>query len=303
MPARAHRLRTDEGVADGLRRVARGRAEKALERLEGAGADERLAGAIHGARKDLKKLRALARLVRKELGADLFAAENRRYRDAGRLLSGSRDAQVKLETLIGLRKAAADELPAAETALWESELEAERDAALATLGKESAGRLERARGEIAAGRERIDEWPLAPDGWKLVGPGLRRAYRDGRRGMKRVRKDAAAEAVHAWRKRVKDLWYQLRLIEEEWPAPLGATAAQAHELAELLGDHHDLAVLAEDLGSRWGVSGKARFEAAIERRQRELLAAAMAIGARLYAEKPAAFSARLEAYWLAWRER
>ena len=120
--------------------------------------------------------------------------------------------------------------------------------------------------------------------------------------MKEVRKEASAAAVHAWRKRVKDLWYQLRLVQEAWPAPLGATAEQAHELAELLGDHHDLAVLAEDLGSRWGVSGKARFEAAIERRQRELLAAALTIGARLYAEKPGAFSDRLRAYWLAWRD-
>lgn len=300
MSSRAYRLQTDEGVAEGVRRVARGRAEKALERLGSADADEQLAGAVHGARKDLKKLRALLRLLREELGADLFKAESRRCRDAGRLLSGPRDAQVKLETLIALREAAAGELLAAETALWESELEAERDAAVAALREESA-ELERAREEIAAGRERIGEWPLRHDGWKLVGPGLRRSYRDGRRGMKAVRKGFAAEDVHAWRKRVKDLWHQLWLIREAWPAPLAATAEAAHELAELLGDHHDLAVLAEDLGSRWGVSGKASFEAAIERRQHELLAAALAIGSRLYAEKPAAFSGRLETYWMAWR--
>jgi CHAD domain-containing protein len=273
-----------------------------LERLAGVGEDEP-AAAIHGTRKDLKKLRALLRLVRAELGAELFAAENRRYRDAARLLSGSRDAQIKLETLVALRRTAGDELPAAETALWESELEAERDAATAALGAEDAGRIGEALAAIASGREAIGAWPLEHEGWELVGPGLRRAYRDGRKGMKRVRKEPTAENVHAWRKRVKDLWYQLRLLEQAWPAPLAATAEQAHELTELLGDHHDLAVLAEDLGSRWGVSGKASFEAAIERRQAELLSEAQAIGARLFAEKPKAFSGRLEAYWRAWRGR
>lgn len=303
MPSRAYRLNTDESATEGVRRVARGRAEKALARLEGADQDEQLAGAIHGARKDLKKLRALLRLVREELGSDLFAAENGRYRDAGRLLSGSRDAEVKLETLIALRQGAGVELAAAETALWESELEAERDTAAAGLREENAGRLDRAREAIGAGCPQLDSWPLEHDGWKLVGPGLRRSYRDGRRGMKEVRREPSARNVHAWRKRVKDLWYQLRLIQQAWPAALETTVGQAHRLAELLGDHHDLAVLGEDLDSRWGVSGKASFEAAIERRQGELLSEALAIGARLYAEKPGAFSSRLEAYWLAWRGR
>lgn len=302
MPSRAYRLTTDETVTDGPRRAADGRAAKALERLDGAGGED-LAAAIHGARKDLKKLRALLRLVRQQLGPETFATENRRCRDAARLLSGSRDAQVRLETLVALRGAAGSALPAAEIALWESELEAERDAATAAADSGLAARIERAREAIATGRERIAEWPLEGEGWPLVRAGLRRGYRDGRRGMKAVRKRSSAECVHDWRKRVKDLWYQLRLLQEAWPGPLEATAEQAHELAELLGDHHDLALLAEDLATRWGVSGKEPIEAAIERRQQQLLDDAMAIAARLYAEKPKAFERRLEAYWLAWRER
>lgn len=293
---------TDESVADGLRRVADGRATRALERLDGAEGEE-LAPAIHGARKDLKKLRALLRLVRAELGTELFEAENRRYRDAARLLSGSRDAQVKLETLLALRDEAGAGLPAAEIALWESELEAERDAATAPPDGGLSERIGRARETIAAGRAGIAEWPLGDEGWQLVRPGLRRGYRDGRRGMKAVRKRATAERVHDWRKRVKDHWYQLRLVRDAWPEPLEATAGQAHALAELLGDHHDLALLAEDLATRWGVSGKERIEAAIERRQQQLLDGAMAIATRLYAEKPQAFERRLEAYWHGWRER
>ena len=300
MASRAYRLQADESADDGLRRIARGRAERASSRLDGAGGDEH-AAAIHGARKDLKKLRSLLRLVRRELGEDVFAAESKRYRDAGRLLAGSRDAEVRLQTLVALRVNRESTLPAADTALWESQLEAERDEIVAAAERE-AGQIERARKKIAAGHDRVGSWPLRGDTWKLAEPGLRRGYRDGRRAMKRVRKDSSAENVHRWRKRTKDLWYQLRIVRNAWPQPLDAAIDQAHELADLLGDHHDLAVLREDLASRWGVSGKAAFETAIGQRQQELLATALELGARIYAEKPQAFSRRLEAYWLAWRD-
>jgi CHAD domain-containing protein len=81
-----------------------------------------------------------------------------------------------------------------------------------------------------------------------VRTGLERAYRRGRRDLRRVRQDASDEAVHEWRKRVKDLWYQLRLLRNAWPAPLKAASDEAHELSALLGDHHDLAVLAQRAG-------------------------------------------------------
>ena len=300
MSSRAYRLKAEEGAAEGVRRIAAGRAARALDRLTEID-DGELASAIHGARKDLKKQRALLRLVREELGHDLFGAENRRYRDAGRLLSGSRDAEVKLETLVALRTRFGQELPAAETALWEAELESERDEIAAAVAQEGAGRIERAREIVEAGRGRIGEWPLRSEAWKLVGPGLRRGYRSGRQAMGQARKEPSVANVHQWRKRAKDLWYQLRIVREAWPGVLEGTIEQVHELTELLGDHHDLAVLREDLASRWGVTGKDAFEAAIEQRQRELLATALELGTRVYAEKPKAFSRRLKSYWVAWR--
>jgi hypothetical protein len=81
---------------------------------------------------------------------------------------------------------------------------------------------------------------------------------------------------------------------------LGEIADQAHDLADLLGDHHDLAVLAEDLRTR-DVLDPDAIRALIGRRQDELLRRARAIGARLYAEKPKAVGKRLAAYWVAAR--
>jgi CHAD domain-containing protein len=299
MPSRSYRLKTEEAPAEGMRRIALGRTEKALERLEGVEADE-LAAAVHGARKDLKKLRGVLRLVRDELGRKAFKAENRRYRDAARLLSGSRDAEVKLETLLALRHRFED-LPGDAAERWEGMLETERDELAAAMRGETEGRIGQAIEAIEAGWDAIGKWPLRTDSWALVGPGLSRSYGGGRRAMKRVSADSSAENVHDWRKRAKDLWYQLRIVRDAWPELLGVTIDQADELADLLGDHHDLAVLADDLQTRNDLSDRGAFENALAERQEELLDAALGIGRRLYAEKPKAFRRRIERYWLAWR--
>ncbi len=299
-PSRSYRLKTKEAPSEGLRRIALGRTEKAVERLDGVEADE-LASAVHGARKDLKKLRGALRLVRFELGKKKFGVENRRYRDAGRLLSGSRDAEVKLETLAHLHHRS-PQLPGEAVGRWEGMLEAERDELAATARNDRDGHVAEAIAAIEKGQGKIRQWPLRTDSWALVGPGLSRTYDDGRQALKRVLADASAENVHEWRKRTKDLWYQLRIVRDAWPALLGETVDQADELADLLGDHHDLAVLAADLRTRADLGDHAAFEAAIEQRQAALLDAALEIGRRLYAEKPKAFRRRLERYWLAWRE-
>jgi CHAD domain-containing protein len=294
------RLGREESVGAGLTRIAGGRADSALARLSEAD-DESLAEAIHGARKDLKKLRAVLRVSRDALGEELFRAENGRFRDAARLLSASRDAEVRLDTLRTLRRRCGAELPRAAAAVWEEALEGERDE---LAGGRPDVPLEEAVAMIAAGRERIDSWPLGESGWALLGTGLERAYRDGRRARRRALADPDPAHGHEWRKRAKDLWYQLRIVASAWPPVLEATAEEAHVLTDRLGDRNDLALLAADLKRRGWVSeiDRADLLAAIERAQAALLGEAFALGARLYTEKPRAFRRRLRGYWRAWRD-
>lgn len=284
-----------------MRRIARGRAERAAERLREAG-EEELAAAIHGARKDLKKLRALLRLIREPLGEKVFKRENRRYRDAARLLSASRDAEVKLQTLRALREHAGDGLAPAPVASWERMLEADRDEVASAAAAMTAARVEEALAAIEAGAAAVADWPLDGDSWDLVEAGLTRAYREGRADLGELEGGSDA-AVHELRKRVKDLWYQLRLLADAWPGPLGATVDELDALAELLGDHHDLSLLAADLEARGPIfADREAVARSIAARQAELLAEARAIGLRAYAEKPGAFRRRIRAYWRAWRE-
>lgn len=290
---RGYELRSDEELAIGLKRVAEGRAEKALERLRGD--EEDAADAIHGARKDMKKLRAVLRMARGALPKRLYKEENRRYRDAARALSASRDAEVKLETLDALAERS-EGLPREAVEAWRQILERDREAAVNTA------RAETAIGLIEAGPEGIRGWPLEGSSWKLVGAEVKRAYRRGRRAMATAGADPSEQNFHEWRKRAKDLWYQLRLLAPAWSAQLSPVAEEAHRLTDLLGDHHDLAVLRQDLRERrLGEEETRALEAAIDARQAQLADEAFDLAGRLYAEPPKAYSRRLRRYWEAWR--
>lgn len=299
-PSRSYRLKRREEPAEGIVRIAAGRAEKAVEELRRAGGNGDFADAIHSARKDLKKLRSALRLVRAELGEKRFRAENSRYRDAGRRLSASRDAEVKLETLAALQRRFPGELPDGSVDAWKELLSRER----AGPGDDDAlaAQIESAIGKIEAGRGEIDRWRLPAESWDLLAPGIERAYSRGRREMRRARARRRAEDVHSWRKRAKDLWYQLRIVRGSWPAVVGEFADRAHELADLLGAHHDLTVLDEDLRMREELANAEALAAAIERCQDELLGDALRLGGRIYAEKPKAFLRRQRVYWECWRE-
>ncbi|HKO37936.1 MAG TPA: CHAD domain-containing protein [Solirubrobacterales bacterium] len=297
---RKYALKEGEPLGEGLRRIAAGRAEKALERLRASASGEAAsAAAIHGARKDMKKLRTLLRLLRGGLPKKVYAKEMSRYRDAARKLSESRDAEVKLAT-VGALVEAADGLPAKATEMWRQILDSDREAATGTVASQEA--IAEAVELIEAGCGEIEGWQLAKDPWKAVVSGVTRVYRRGRRAMRAAEADPGDDGFHEWRKRAKDLRYGLELLSGAWSGPLAATAAEAVRLGDLLGGHHDLAVLREDLHQRrLGEEETRDLEAAIEARQEELAAEALRLGRRLYAERPKDFGRRLGRYWRAWR--
>jgi CHAD domain-containing protein len=289
------KLKRKESETDGIRRVAHGRADDAVKRLRDEDADE--AEAVHEARKDVKKLRATLKLVRPVIGDDTYDRENERFRDAARELSEVRDAQVRLRTVDALSERFPEDPPPG--GWWAVRAELGRD-------EPSDGELEvlreRAATEIAAGDEAIDGWPLHKDGFELLRPGLRRAYARARKRYRAAREEPTDGALHEWRKRSKDLWYHLRLVRRAWPTVLGATADEAHELSDRLGDDHDLVVLVaglDDAGWRLTAQQRAHLSELAARRRAELQQQAFAYGERLLAEKPKRFVARVEEYWAA----
>jgi CHAD domain-containing protein len=283
--SRAYRLESKESLPEGLARVARGRLDHAIDELHGK-TDSTAEEAVHEARKDLKKLRALLRLVRDELGESGFARENRCFRDAGRELAAARDSDVMLDTLKAL------DLPAGFGWDLRKAIQAHR----ARNGE--GGRNAAAAGVVAMLREargRVGDWPLEHDSFGALHGGLKRTYRRGRRDFKAVQANPSVESLHEWRKRVKDLWYHHTLLRPLWPPVMQAVGDEAHELADRLGDDHDLAVLADWI--REHTDAGPEFFDAVDRRRAELQADAMTLGARLYADKPSAYVRRLRRLW------
>jgi CHAD domain-containing protein len=299
----SYRLKADEKPDAGMRRIALERAERAAGRLREAARAEDPSPCIHAARKDLKKLRAAVRLLRDELGDDLYGAEDERYRQVGRLLSPSRDAEVKVETLEDLRQRFSGRLATTATSDWLEQLRQERDLALAASRRGNANSVGAALALVEEGSARIGSWPLKTGSWKLVGPGIGRAYRRGRREMRRATEEESGANMHQWRKRAKDLSYQLRLLREARPEALGDSLDLADELADALGDHHDLTVLRDDLLLRdLPTAQRPALVATIAERQDALAATAFDLGGRLYARKPKAFRRKMRRGWREWRK-
>jgi hypothetical protein len=285
-----------ERPADGFKRMAIAQLDLAIELLQGEG-EQTGEEAVHETRKALKRLRALVRLLREELGEQAFARENAALRDVARRLAGARDAEVMVSTLDRLL---ADEHGLGRrrgVAKLRAQLLAERDrAAERTLGSSAARGA--VQGELRAVRVRVAAWNLsAGDNLRLAEPGLRRLYRQGRRRRRRAlrAKPGDTRALHLWRKRVKDLRYAAQMLG------LSTLAKRADGLQERLGEEHDLALLAARVsasGSPLAGGGKRRRRTRrallklIARRRKRLRKRALREGKRLYRRKPKRFSRR-----------
>jgi CHAD domain-containing protein len=299
----AYRLLAREPVAAGMKRILTPQADDAIAQLRGEAGTEP-ADAIHEARKDVKKIRSALRLIRGAIGDDVWRRENDHYREAARTLSSFRDAEILVEALDGLGErfgpAARSRFDALRGKLDEENRAAHDDGSVQRA-------MTGAAAQLAAGRARIELLPLAGDGWELIAPGLHRTYRRGRKRLRAVEEEASVTNLHELRKRVKDLWYQLRLIRDADKHLLGDLADQAHDLSDHLGDDHDLALLREQVQRRRTAfanpDDQRHVLEEIDQRRGELQFASISLGQRIYAEKPKRFTKRLERRWEAWRER
>ncbi len=296
---RAFRLCKDEPTPDGIRRIARGQLDQAHDELAD-GPKRKLATAVHDTRKGFKRLRATVRLARGALGDDTYRRENIALRDAGRCLAGVRDASVLIETLDALEKASGNDLPRHATTKLRAQLRGERKLALESL-KADETLVATVLDEIDSARTRTSAWTFDVDGFEAVEPGLRRIYRRGRNAMRRAQEEPSSANLHAWRKRVKDLWYAEQLLRPASPKRMKKLAKRTHYLADLLGDDHDLAELRNYVATHRSCfddgAAQVALTAVIDRRRKVLQDEAFAVGPQLYRRSPARFAKAIGRRW------
>ena len=259
----------------------------------------------------MKRIRALLRLARFEIGEKAYRFENSAMRDTARLLSEVRSAAVMTHGVKTIRDMYGSFLAPDTFGELAERLAIRHDRTEQRVMDDPeiipgvVARLERAHSRFSA-------WPTDPqardvygfgirDSFEAVGPGLQHTYRRGRRGMVAAYQRPSPANFHLWRKRVKYLRHQFELLTPLWPEVLLGMALTLERVGRLLGEDHDLAELLRLVADRPDLCPnpveRSLLKALASQRRSDLQTASRILGRRVYAETPASLNTRFEAFW------
>lgn len=282
-----YRLRPGEDPASGICRVIAARAAQATAAVRTAGSSEDSAEHVHEARKSLKKVRSALRLLRGVIEDQDRDQANDSCREAARHLSGARDAEVKLSVLDSVSGQHADPSVAEG---WRGQLHAEAEVHRGDLTPENLAEVAAAIESVRRGFQGRE----LPGEQEAVAGNVGRGYRRGRKSMKQAGKTGEAVHFHDWRKRAKDLRYQLEILEPRLPDEMTGIRKLAEELADKLGDLHDLDVLKDDLAGRdLAESDRETLGGVIDEARKRQADECLELGKRVYRLKPGRFTNRV----------
>ena len=279
----AYRFRKSEGLGVGTRRIARELVDHAVKIAESSSLPTETQ--THEARKAVKKLRALLRLVRPAIEtASNYKKSDKALRDAARVLSDLRDDDVMKSTLTELVDATDGARTLAKTskitkALATADGQANGSDRRAAL-REYARRMQ----EIRAG---IDEWNFTDRSLGGLEAGYKATFRRSRKLMRKALESPTDRRFHAWRKEVKYHHYHARLLANLRGAPMHKRSRITGELQERLGQHHDLAVLRKRLDASKKLrksDAASQVRKRVKREIREIVAGAEAMGREILSD-------------------
>jgi hypothetical protein len=295
-----YRFWADSTVEANIHRILQEQIEKAIHQLSQT-FEENPTGAIHDARKRLKKARSALRLMRKSIDKATYKREKTILRDVGRSLAPARDGEAYQETLNDLLETYKHTLEVnAFSDLQESLAELHTVRLTALIEHEDT--LQSLVAELKDSHVRLRQLALQVTGWDALARNLHRIYRQGQNRFHRAYDENSDAAFHEWRKRVKDLWYDTRLLKDTWPPVMQAFEDEAHQLSSWLGDDHDIAELRHVLQHHVEAISLQETQRKVlvplmKHRQYQLRQQAHGLGKKLYAETPEAFINRMASYW------
>lgn len=263
------RLKSKEAFPDGIRRIADEQIQWAADQLSTQHhVEQDVDRGVHEARKSIKKVRGILRLIQPDWRSG-YRAENGRFRTLARALSAARDAAVLLETFDSAAGRRAREFSAIRQGLEKQLHQSKRAADLPVVLRETA------EGLRAAAR-RVENWPVPNDGEA----GFAATYERGKKALELAIEDPTPENLHSFRKRVKEHRYHSRLVGNK------AREENLHGLETILGDNQNLAVLHKKLDESPADYGDpldlSAFLALLIRKQHSLERRALSLGRRLY---------------------
>ena len=294
------RFKHKESVSKGLRRIYTTELQSAASGLLPPEADKDRDTAIHEARKSVKKARSVLRLVQPQLDGE-YKKANTQLRGVGRKLSEFRDAGAALETVQALEQEYPEELGKARLTAIKAALTRQKTKA------EHAGNLKQLFEDVAAELQAVaaeaDHWQISGSGFDVIEPGFKKSFRRGRKALDQALTTNRDIDFHNWRKRVKDHWYHVRLLEP-CAKQLANYAKLLRQLETWLGDDHNLVMLHDKLHQdpllRKNETQAQTALALAARRRDELRAKAVELGREIYRVKPRKLTGMVQGCWEAW---
>lgn len=290
-------IKKEEHLPDEVKRLIEEQITLALENLYAAKDD--ISWSVHEIRKSFKKIRAILRMVRYELGHHSYKSKNIIFRDLGRILAPLRDSDVFIGTWQYLSPALKGKISHQQISGTMRKIKNRQKKILYSFMKDKST-LTMLKRTLQQEKSEISNLPLEKNDFSLFHKGILRIFERGRNEMKQAQLLRTTKNLHNWRKRVKYLWYHIQLLQNIWPGVLSEYEAILKELADILGEEHDLADLKSLISSDKFVPNKEYLIKIIEVLQQERYQkqeAAWPLGLRIYNEKPASFVNRLQTYW------
>lgn len=303
------RLGVVEPLPVGLKRLTTSELEAAAGRFYDG--EEAFATAVHEARKSTKRVRAVLRLIRFEVGEQVFSFEDDLMRNTARMVAPARDSRILVESIDVLDRVYGHLLvngvleetrEVLDMSRQQIEVRVMEDPEIVVSVVEN---FERAH-------SRYSDWPVEAsarniygvgvrDEFAAIGPGFQKTYSQGRNRMVYAYGSPSAEKFHRWRKSVKYFRHQMELLTPLWPEVVVGMAITLERVGELLGQDHDLAMLVHALNTDGRVcpdpAQRSLITALANQRRADLQTAARVLGRRVFAESPPSITGRFDAYW------
>lgn len=251
---------------------------------------------VHNLRKNVKNLRALLKLLRKETGEEFFKKNNFALRDLNSRSAAIRNysALIKLIQLISEKnKATAFEEPLNLLLLrLQSDFEeVQRVTTYDTLFKYNQAQLEKYKSQL-------NSLEINETRFGSIKAGITRIYSDGINSFEVAIENPQEKTLHEWRKNIKDLYYCSLTLTPIWKPVLKSFAKELKVLDEMLGDIHDYYELTHYIQSL--IDNPYDFSnifSLIENNQTDLMDNSFQLGKKIFAESGEQFSERIKTYY------
>lgn len=204
-----------------------------LRALQALLAEARPEASVHGARRRIKRLRSLLRLIRVPVGETAFEQANTALREAADALAGTRRAEALVVAAARLEPATA------RSPFWRPLANAHSLSHAANTPPEAG--LAAARAAIARAVQALVAADVADGDPDAAGHALLEAYAKARKRLRHALASGEAEQLHEARKYVIHHLHHLAVLD------MGTKkqAARLEVLREVLGDLNDLDELAQ----------------------------------------------------------